>query len=1585
APEPAPLAAAPEASPIAAARAALLGEGWSERVALYQREITLEGEKVRRAVLEHEIGELLEFHGDDEGAAVASYGQAFASDPSLRPNLWAIRRVCQRRALWPNLLKLIEAEIRMAAEPALRGELWAEKGHLLEDRLEDPIGAREAFERALVEDPTSLPALMALEKIASHAGDVGALAQIYRGMATATGEPGRRVALLLDLARLQGSLPARDGVAPDDEALRLLHEAYKVGVERERVLDEIERIAEAAGRPEGVLAALEARVALIAERPDSAEAIVALRRRQALIARERSPERAQGYLEQALALLPDEPVLLADLADLAKGTGRYADHADLVARRAAGASAVARPGLLLEQAEALRRAGRDGDADGVEAELAAAPGGAALPLLLLQELRSLRSGDVVRLGTLHGAEAELARSGTTPTGAPDPKWAAGAFAAAGAACERADDPDGAVAAYRAALAVDEGYLPAADALDRLLDHGGRHAERDALLAGQLAAATPARAERLMEELIDLRLEKLGDSDGAIALADALCEQQSDMRNRVRLIDLLRGAGRWREAADQLGRLGDALAEQGALDRAAEARLERADLLARRLDRSDEAIQILDQVVRAVPSHPRAAAELTRLLRASGRHLHLAAALRREIDSTLQPDRIDRLLFEIGDLHQRALGKPDEAAEIYRSLLDRSPGHPAALRALAAIYRRAGDTAHLGEVLEATAEATPAEEAQAIQLLRLAEVHEEAGRAELADETFARVLQRGPAALGVHAAFGRFRALARRREHGLLDQVMGTLATHTDGATAAALAEERSWLAGTVGGEVDAGEERLSGTDRGAATASPQDNAGPPVDDDLAAMVARTRFAARRGDPGALGDGLAAIARRSSSVDVRAALLLRSGLLAAAAGGEAGPRIAEAFTGAPEDPLAVVAAADLTDDPEAIARRSELAGAGTAVEWSLELAEALAARGRLREAATEVLRGLAKSPRHLGLLDLARRIARSGGDRLGQALATSHLAEALADPARAAAHFAEAGRLFDLVGVRDEAIISWCAVLARQPLDGEAYDRAHALILESGDDGGLEDLLGGQLVEVADAPRRVALFLERGDLRVRTGRRHAARDDLRAVLDLDPQHPEALRRLGTLLAEDGDRPGAVAALDAFVDRCGDADELRPILLLLAELNEALDALPEATRNLQRLLDLTPDDLDATERLVALLLAQREYAAAVALLRARTHRTPEGPARAELELRIATLCEERMKDGDAAREALARALDQQPLLLEALGRIVPLCDAQGERQLRDALLSRAAGEARAAIERAPHDPARYRMLEQILAWSNDEDARVVVAQVAALTGGEATAARDGGSEPARDLSPAGWELAMPPSARGAALEIWRDVHEAAARIFGPELEQLGVEKAERQNAKGIPLAWIPVDKIARALGVKDYELYRSPLGREVARTSGLALVLGSVHCEKLTGVTRFRVARKVVLMRERLGPLETAEVADLDLFFAGCARIAGATLAGPPRAQARVEERAKAIGKIIDRKTKKALQSHAPRFAAVGDVGAWRSAVLHGATRLGLAVAGDLGAALSELKIALRSDEGQDLVRFIVSEEFATLRRDLGMRE
>ena len=232
-----------------------------DRAATYERELHGETRKSHAAVLQHELAVHAERSISDEADVARAYATAMASDPALRPNLWALRRIFYRRSLWPSLLKLLDTEATSASTKREQAEAWTEKGHILEDRLGEVDEAISCYRQAHELDPDALGPLVALEKIlAQKAGPAGAsgrpseeLLRVYRDLATATREPGRRVALLIEQARIEEehnrAVEQAGGVPGDlDRVLSYLHDAYDVGIDQGPVIDEIVRNTAASGR-----------------------------------------------------------------------------------------------------------------------------------------------------------------------------------------------------------------------------------------------------------------------------------------------------------------------------------------------------------------------------------------------------------------------------------------------------------------------------------------------------------------------------------------------------------------------------------------------------------------------------------------------------------------------------------------------------------------------------------------------------------------------------------------------------------------------------------------------------------------------------------------------------------------------------------------------------------------------------------------------------------------------------------------------------------------------------------------------------------------------------------------------------------------------------------------------------------------------------------------------------------------------------------------------------------------------------------------------------------------------------------------
>ncbi len=382
------------------------------QVAQIRSDLEAASEGARVAELAYELGEFLQRHFSDESAAVKAYGRALKADPSLRVNLWAIRRIFYSRKLWPNLVKLIGAELRFVSDDSQRADNLVERGTILYYRLNDAELGRESFEEALQYRNDDVSALLALESIARASGDQDCLWRTLRSLASSSSSPQRKTSLLVELAR-----EYRLSRGNWDEAKELLAEAGKSGVLLDSVAREREALARAMDDPAALVASLETRIAWLSElgnaSTDSAEVdlgsnvreIVAMRRHQARVLIDSDDSNAAwDCLQEGLTLAPTDNLLLADLTQLAEALGRFDQLAELAFARESGETDTRRAlALALQRSSALAKAGKEVEAEELlQARSRSMPG--FLPLVVAREVHAAKRDDWQELANL---QAEL--------------------------------------------------------------------------------------------------------------------------------------------------------------------------------------------------------------------------------------------------------------------------------------------------------------------------------------------------------------------------------------------------------------------------------------------------------------------------------------------------------------------------------------------------------------------------------------------------------------------------------------------------------------------------------------------------------------------------------------------------------------------------------------------------------------------------------------------------------------------------------------------------------------------------------------------------------------------------------------------------------------------------------------------------------------------------------------------------------------------------------------------------------------------------------------------------------------------------
>ncbi|HEY5924280.1 MAG TPA: hypothetical protein VIV11_21530, partial [Kofleriaceae bacterium] len=1384
-------------------------------------------EPVAAALLAYELGEHAERKLADEARAIKAFSRALNLDPSLRPNLWAIRRVFYRRALWPNLQKLVDAEVEYARDDYERADLLLEKARISNHRMSDAPEARTALDEAVRIAPQHQGVLLELERVVARSGDVSALLDVWERLAEAVEQPARKIGYWLEVGR---AAAAANDVSRAHEAFEKAAQvaaAANLSSASERIARERLRVVEEHGTPADVGVAIDglAQVLLAAfgpagpgaepgttaadERPTRATALrlelVALKRRQAQLARKESPDKAWELLQQALALSPGELIVLADLTELAEELGRYDDLAELVSNWQAVEGDTARAMTLsIRRADALLRGGQRDQARAMLASLeATAPG--FIVLTSAAERDAFGRNDPQALASTYLAAAHAALLGTWlgPGQEPKPDVAAAAtlyVQGAELLAYEVGTPEAfeeAHAALGKALEAVPDHPAALEALVELDDTTGNLAGALDRIRAALATADGDTKRSLLERAVRLARSH-GDLEALLDFQRQLVSHVPDeMALRWRLEATLAQLGRDDERTDLLVKIGadeaDATGRGTALLSAARLR--------ERTGAVEAATDLYRQVLQLWPEDTFARESLLDLLRAQERWQELVAERRTEAKSLPDGPAARRAWREAAWVLEVRLDDAPQAAKMYEDWLARMPDDRAALEGLARSRARFGDRNGEAAARASVAETDPTASTLWLQARGL----EGSAQLDEAAELYRALIASEEASIAAtNAAFALADIAAQRNDVVMRVEAMAALAGRTsDARVGAALAEDSGWMYALV----------LEDTERAAQSFEAAIALDPTR---RGAQLGAALVAARRADAAQLAHAYEGLAASVQQPEGAAALLLRAAAIAAAAGDLdlANQRVAVARNAAPDDTSALLVNAETSVTPqvdgadafasvdpllaraEVLEMRSALADdAAARASWELERAEALELAGRLREAGAVVAAVLKTNPDDLRALSALRRMAKRVGDKGTAASAAYSLARVLGDRQARLELLREAVVVFDGPGMphnTDYAMAAYRRIFATDPGAPEV-DRLLELLRERADVRGLIGVISDRLTwheaEGHAADFTVPLLLERATVLHGTGDTEAAMADLDSLLERAPTNLEALRFRADLAFNAGDAQTAVALWRQYLKNESRPARRREIELQLSQvLAENTNDLGGAIENLEHVVDSNPDDVQLRERLLGLCLRAMDWERAVRELRslARVRPTPQEKAREEL--RLGLMLRDRLNDRVSARLALDRARTLDPLNLDVVRELVDLLDPGARAQV----LAVTAQSFRESIGQNPRQGLFYEKLAQVNSWESDVDARWVALVAVEALGTPSVDQRQvlsQGRQKLRGLAPAriklddGARRALRGSLGGPVHELWRAIAPAVQTATGVDVAKLGFARGDK----------------------------------------------------------------------------------------------------------------------------------------------------------------------------------------------------------
>ncbi|MFW5920844.1 MAG: tetratricopeptide repeat protein, partial [Polyangiales bacterium] len=169
---------------------------WKKLVAILEAQAQLSDDPAERMRLLAEIGRMHEQRGGDLELAFEAWSRAFAEEPHDDEARGEVDRIARDIGAWDRLVQSYESAIAKAEDPTVVTELLSTVARVQDERLGDPRGAIETYERLLEHDPDDASPLDSLEALHTMLGDWRGMVDVFERKVERSLDPGERGELL---------------------------------------------------------------------------------------------------------------------------------------------------------------------------------------------------------------------------------------------------------------------------------------------------------------------------------------------------------------------------------------------------------------------------------------------------------------------------------------------------------------------------------------------------------------------------------------------------------------------------------------------------------------------------------------------------------------------------------------------------------------------------------------------------------------------------------------------------------------------------------------------------------------------------------------------------------------------------------------------------------------------------------------------------------------------------------------------------------------------------------------------------------------------------------------------------------------------------------------------------------------------------------------------------------------------------------------------------------------------------------------------------------------------------------------------
>jgi golgin subfamily B member 1 len=219
-------------------RLAEITRRWDDLAAAYETAIAKTDGLTKRELLSA-LAQLHDKRRDDPRRALVAWGRLFSLDETELEPLDEMDALATLLSDWAALVRVLVKKVELIPDDESRAATWRRVGEARRDMLDDPIGAVEAYERALELEPESTLTIDYLVALYEQRSDAARLVDLYRRRVELCGadEGDLKFQLLVDSARRYES-----DLSDRREAIECLMQALAVRDKDEGVLRRLDAL-----------------------------------------------------------------------------------------------------------------------------------------------------------------------------------------------------------------------------------------------------------------------------------------------------------------------------------------------------------------------------------------------------------------------------------------------------------------------------------------------------------------------------------------------------------------------------------------------------------------------------------------------------------------------------------------------------------------------------------------------------------------------------------------------------------------------------------------------------------------------------------------------------------------------------------------------------------------------------------------------------------------------------------------------------------------------------------------------------------------------------------------------------------------------------------------------------------------------------------------------------------------------------------------------------------------------------------------------------------------------------------------------